>query len=231
MRYVRVMAGAAAVLMSSGATGAQALMDRPATEAQQEGVVVAPAPQGLSLEQVSLIRVEPPEPRTFQANDLITIIVSERSKAQRKQSIDTTKDSKFGGSVNAIPDLLKLLELRYQNYENLPIDYDLSGKNEFKGDGEYKRDDTLTTRVTGRVLEVKPNGTLLIESRTSIRTDKEEQLIVISGICRPEDVTVTNTVQSNQMFDLMVDIQNTGEIDKSSQKGLITKVFDTLFNF
>lgn len=221
------------LMLTCGASvSAQALMDRPAPAATADGdVVVAPQPAGLTLEQVSLIRVEPPEPRSFEANDLITIIVSERAKAKRKQTLDTKKDFTLDGSATAIPDIVKLLQLRYENYDNLPVTVGLEGGNDFQGEGEYERDDQLTTRVTGRVVEVKPNGTLLIESRTVIRTDKEEQLIVISGICRPDDVTLTNTVQSNQMFDLTVDIQNTGEIDKTAQKGLIPRVFETLFNF
>ncbi len=233
-KTVHVAAGVALVLVSGSAATAQALMDRPASSAAKRdgtGAAVAQEPVGVSLEQVSLIRVEPPEPRTFQVQDLVTIIVSERTKASREQTLETDKDFKLTGSATALPDILKLLALRYENYDNLPINADATGQHEFNGEGEYERTDSVTTRVTGRVIEVKPNGTLLIESRTSVRTDTEEQLIVISGLCRPDDVTVTNTVQSNQMFDLTVDIQNSGEIDKAANKGLITRVMETLFNF
>ena len=84
---------------------------------------------------------------------------------------------------------------------------------------------------TARVLEVKPNGTLLLEARRSIKTDREEALVVISGICRPDDVTVSNTVQSNQMYDMRLDVQNTGDVKNTADKGLITRILEGMFNF
>jgi len=44
-------------------------------------------------------------------------------------------------------------------------------------------------------------------------------------------VTFANTVMSNQMFDLRLDIQNTGDVRKDGQKGVIPRVIDTIFNF
>lgn len=199
----------------------------------------APSPQGPSVAQrpprlsdVGLIVVAPPEPRTFQANDLITIIISERSKTEREHVFDSKKTYEFGGEVPQWIDMLELLEARLQQGEREPLaEWALMFENRFKGDATYERDDSVTARVTARVVEVKPNGTMLLEARTVVRTDKDETAIVLSGVCRTEDVTITNTIQSNQMFDLNLDIQNAGDTRSGAAKGLIPKVLETLFNF
>ena len=126
----------------------------------------------------------------------------------------------------------KLLEGRLESNDRENIaEIAMEFRKRYEADASYERDDAVTARVTARVVEVKPNGTLLLEARTVIATDSEEQTIVLGGICRVEDVTVSNTVMSNQMFDLRLDIQNTGDVRKDGEKGVIPKVLDAIFNF
>ncbi|MCR9217005.1 MAG: flagellar basal body L-ring protein FlgH [bacterium] len=224
----------AAVLGLVSAAGAQSTMDQAGGEIERnsEGVVIHRAKEGgLTLATASFYLVEPPEPRVFRANDLITVIVSERAEVKNENTLETDKSYDFSGGVTAMPDLLKLLELRWQEYEGLPINADMNFGRSYSGEGEQEVKRETTARVTARVVEVKPNGTMLLESKTSIRTDGEEQVIVISGLARQEDVTIANTVQSNQMANLIVNIQHHGELKRSSEKGLIPRAFDLLFNF
>jgi flagellar L-ring protein FlgH len=215
----------------------QSLYERPAPRAldvegrEMEAEVSA---EMIPLAAVSLYRVEPPEPRAFLPNDLVTIIISERARTDRIAELETEKEYELDGTVQSSIDLLKLLELRLEQGRDQDDDLPTvtaSLEREYAGEGEYRRDDTVTARVTARVVEVKPNGNLLLEARTSVRTDEEQQTILVSGTARSEDVTNQNTVQSNQLYDLTVDIQNTGQVKDGASKGVITRVLDTLFNF
>lgn len=198
----------------------------------QVSVPVVQASGPVTVAQVSLLAVQPPEPRTFKENDLLTIIISERASLQRNQKIESDKSYDVGGKITTLPDWLKLLQLQLASGDTRPLaEWSLDNDQQFEGEGKYKRDDKLTARVTARVLEVKPNGTLLVEARTQVTSDLEDQLIVLSGICRPEDITDQNTLQSSQLFDLRLNIQNTGDVKRSSNKGLIPRVVETIFNF
>lgn len=213
---------------------AQSTMDMPARPVLRnaDGRVIQPeVTDGLTLATASLYYVVPPEPRQFRENDLITVIVSERAEVKNENTMETDKSYDFSGGVTSMPDLLKLLELRWEEYPNLPISADMNFNRSYSGEGEQEVKRQTTARVTARIVEVKPNGTMLLESKTSIRTDGEEQVIVISGLARQEDVTIANTIQSNQMANLAVNIQHHGELKRSSEKGLIPRAFDTLFNF
>ena len=232
-------AGCAAwmVVACGGTALAQVLVEQPQPAASgpaRPGELPVATDGAPSIGDVSLFAVRPPEPRAFNENDLVTIIISERTKTDRKHDFDTAKDVSLGGEVSSSIDLLKLLETRLQqgrtSDDDLPM-WEAELDKEFDAKTKFKRDDTVTARVTARVVEVKPNGTLLLEARTTVRTDYEEEIITLAGVCRTEDITVANTVQSNQMFDLSLDIQHVGDIRDGSEKGVITRAMDVIFNY
>lgn len=207
--------------------GAQSLFERPA-----EGVQSVSGDPAESLRGYSLMLVLPPDPRTFKIHDLITIIVEETSRATSSQSLDTKQESQADGSINAMIDPLELLELRLRqgNLSNEAlINTDLS--NEFKGEGDYERTDRLSTRVTAEILDIKPNGTLVLQARKRIDQNGETQEYVLSGVCRQEDITSSNTILSTQVADLAVAITNDGEIREAARKGWITRMFEGIFDF
>lgn len=203
------------------------------TQTAQRPRITRPTPRAPQLLHISLFAIEAPEAREFAENDLVTIIISERSKTQRNQKLESKKEYDLDAKITAWIRLMELLEARAvpdgKSQSQLPsVGAEL--ESDFKGDGKYGREDTLTDRIQARVVEVKPNGTLLLEARRSLKTDEEGQEVVLSGMCRQEDITDSNTVQSNQLYDLQLNVQNTGQVKKAGEKGLIPRVLDGLFN-
>lgn len=69
------------------------------------------------------------------------------------------------------------------------------------------------------MIDVKPNGNLVVEARESRTSDKEVTTMVLSGTCRAEDITKNNTIQSAQLADLTVRIEHEGNVKESGEKG------------
>ncbi len=231
----RAIVVALAVVCSGRAMG-QSLYERPVAAAGGERVAAAaarPDPAGApALAEVSLLAVEAPKPREFQENDLVTIIVSERSKLDR--TLETDNEKKYDQRI-AFTKFLDLVALLGQRVEatsaaQLP-QVAIKTNNKFEGDAQTTQEDKITDRLTARVLEAKPNGTLVLEARRSWTTDEDSTVITLSGICRGEDVTDKNTVQSNQMFDVTMNVQNSGDMRRTNKKGIIPRVLETIFNF
>ena len=65
---------------------------------------------------------------------------------------------------------------------------------DFKGQGEYDRADTMVTRLEAEVIDVKPNGMLVVEARQHIKIDEEEITETLTGSCRVQDVDAANSV-------------------------------------
>lgn len=196
-------------------------------------VAAAPAPAaGPTLASMSLYAIQPAEPRVFQENDLITILVNESSKMQRDGKLDTKREYDMTAPQIDIPDLIEFFAFGGSQESVNPLNtIKPSFEVETKSKGAYQRSDRIDARITARVLEVKPNGQLVLEAKSEIGTDDELQTFLLSGVCRQEDITDRNTVLSSQLFGLRIDVKNEGEIRQATKKGLFPIILETLFNF
>ena len=109
------------------------------------------------------------------------------------------------------------------------IDYKYNLKN--KSEGDSSREDKLTTRLTGKIIDVKPNGLLVLEARAKITHDEEISEITLTGTCRKEDVTADNTVLSTQIADKEVAVSNKGALRSAATRGWISKILDAVKPF
>ena len=183
----------------------------------------------------SFAAVKTPEPRRFAKHDLVTIIIREATETDFEANIETEKEVGVEGEVSDFPrlnlrDLLNMQMRPNDMQEGMPrvgVDFN----NEFTGEGGYSRRETVTGRITAQVIDVKPNGMLVLEARKHLRTDDETLDLVLTGSCRPEDISIDNTILSTQLYNLRLDKQHEGELRRSTRKGLLTKLLDTIFNF
>ncbi|MCC7144903.1 MAG: flagellar basal body L-ring protein FlgH [Phycisphaeraceae bacterium] len=206
----------------------------PAEAARVQGpqtVQLSPA-----IAQASFTALQTPEPRLFALHELITIIVRESAQAESSSKLDTSKDVSFDGQIAELPNLSlsKLLQLEFAQQiksadgsPKLKLDF----KNEFNGEGDYSRKDNMTARITAEVVDIKPNGNLVLEARKFIQSDKETLEIIVTGVCRPQDVAADNTLLSTQLANLDIRKAHTGELRKAGKKGWLTKLFEGVFNF
>lgn len=194
-------------------------------------IVGEPSPLSPAIAANSFYAVDIPEPRQYAENDLITVIIRESFKTDLKASLETQKDMKIDGEVTNFIDLDKLLEgiIQPEVFSNGNPGVGADFKKDWDGEGDYSRSESMTGRMTARIIDVKPNGTLVIEARQTMIHDKEELTIVLTGTCRAADITVDNTILSTELYDLHLDKQHKGELRKSTKKGFITRFFDALF--
>jgi flagellar L-ring protein precursor FlgH len=227
--------------VSAAPAGADAQSQKPADPdliAQQSGgsmlratVSTSSDPMGASYSAVSFFTVPEAKPRMLKKHDLVTIIVDEASTYSSAGTTDLQKSADFDAKINAMIRLsLKNLSLSENGTSAIP-EINTSGTRDFKGDGAVNRTDSLTTRITAEVLDVKPNGTLVLQARQHIKTDDEEQTMILSGNCRVEDVTPDNTVLSSQMFDKDVTKSNKGAVRDTMKRGWVPKLLDVINPF
>jgi flagellar L-ring protein precursor FlgH len=229
MKSFTILSGVCIIGLLASASEAQSLFRRsttPQVDTAGEPDHQAPA------RNASLFLVEAPKPKTFAIHDKVTIMISELSRQSASQKVDTKKNAGINAGVSQFPDLLSLLEARFEMESGSPIiGVEANADKKFKGDGKYERSDRFTDRITATVIDVKPNGVLVLEARRTIKKDDEVQTLVLSGECRREDITEQNTVMSNQLAELNLLVENEGQVRDASEKGFLTRIFDTVFNF
>jgi len=198
-----------------------------------KATLTAPVDPGQAkLDNVSFFSVPAPEPRVIKKHDQVTIIIREESEFKSEGTTETKKSADLDARVD------EFIKLDLSNWEieggalgPNPPSIKASGKRNFKGEGTVDRTDSLTARVTAEVLDVKPNGTLVLQGRKKITTDDEYQQFLITGIARAEDVTADNTVLSTQLADFNLRKTHKGAVRNATKKGLIPKLLDVINPF
>lgn len=186
----------------------------------------------LTMRNASLIMVEAPKPKVWAVHDQITIIISESSTQSSQQKLDAKKDASLKAAVNSFPDLQKFLEANLTNTGAGQIaSVDTTGSSNYKGDGKFERTDKFQDRIQATIIDVKPNGVMVVEARKTVGQDKELRTLVLSGECRREDVTDNNTILSGQLADLTILAHAEGDTKDTATKGFLTRLVDTIFNF
>lgn len=149
--------------------------------------------------------------------DLVTVIIVEQAQARQNTNTSTGKNSdvSLGPGVGVLADLIPLLKI--------------GGGDSFQSDGTTTRGGSLTAKITTRVVEALPNGTMRIEGKQKIVINGEEQEIVISGLVRKRDVAPDNTVLSTFVADAEIAFLGTGIVADKNTPGLITRIFNWLF--
>lgn len=206
------------------------LFERPVAGA---GVLMAPQPSaGASVYSLGLHTVRPYQPRAFAMHDLVQVIINENSTQSSSQKHDSSKEFDTDATLRAFLDLAQLAELRLQEGGGGARDLlDASASREFKGSGSASRSDRFVDRVTATVVDVKPNGTLLLEARVVRGSGKEVTTLVLSGLCRAEDITRQGTVLSHQLASLTLYVTHEGDLARSTRKGPITRGLESVMAF
>jgi flagellar L-ring protein precursor FlgH len=182
---------------------------------------------------VSFFAVAPQRPKTYRKHDLISIIARELSAFTSNGSTTETKTQDLDDKLNAFialrPSLLQLHSV-ISGGTNVP-EINIANSRDYKGTGEVDRTDTFTDRFTAEVVDVRPNGTMVLQAIKQIKNDEELQRMILTGICRVEDVSPDNTVLTTQLFDLELHTIHTGAVTDSTKRGFLPRLLDTFSPF
>lgn len=187
----------------------------------------------LTPQSASYYGVPEPKPKLLKKHDLVTIVIRENSQFLSNGTTDFNRTS----DLNAIIDSYVSLGLLHGfptlngHVPSTPIQMQGSGERDFTGAGQVQRQDSFTGRITAEVLDVKPNGTLILEATEEIKTDDESQRVTLLGTCRVDDISADNTVLSNQLYNLSLSKQHKGSVKDATKRGLIGKILDFICPF
>ena len=196
-------------------------------------LATAPDPNLAKPGAVSLFAVAPPEPRTIRKHDQITIIIREESEFSSDGKSELTKDYQLDARISEFIDMGELLKGRVRGGGvSQPVpSVNLSGNRDFQGEAKVDRQDSFVARIQAEVVDVKPNGTCVVQARKKIITDEEQQEFVLTGSLRAADVTVDNTVLSTQIANLELQKLHKGAVRDGTKRGLVPKLLDVINPF
>ncbi len=162
--------------------------------------------------------------------DILTVKIIETSSAVNKASTETDRTS----SLTAKIDNFFNYEERYPSTRPFFNPFSsVSGNisSDFEGSGSTKRSGTLTAYMTARIVEIMPNGNYVIEGYREVRVNNENQIINLSGIVRPRDISADNVIQSTYIADAQITYSGTGIVNDRQKPGWLTRILDHIWPF
>ena len=169
--------------------------------------------------------------RASKIGDILTVLVQENSTASKKNSTSTSKNNSQDASVSTFlygaGSGVSALLSRGGSMPALKY----SSKNSFDGGGTIDNSQNLVTSVAVRVIDVLPNGNLLIEGKRETTFSGEKQNAVLHGVVRVDDIFSNNTIFSYNIADAKVEIISKGKLSDSERRGWFTYLWNKLTPF
>lgn len=197
--------GLAALLLAAGATGAAAQVSADSAAPQRR--------PGLASWTT--------DRRDFRVGDVVTILVDELTIASAdKSNFDEqgrSTDGSLAGTFNSPSGTGQRGDVSFRTR----LDSESAVR------GQARRRDVLTTELSARVVAVEA-GVLKLEGSRTLRIDKAEQRVTITGWARPHDISARNLVESWRLADAELFYESKGDLGKP-KKGIFTRILGVLW--
>jgi len=156
--------------------------------------------------------------------DTLTINLVEKTQAQKNASSSADRTSDITASV---PTLTKVpFGKALQG-----IDVSASTGNTFSGKGASSANNNFTGTITVTVIDVYPNGNLLVSGEKQVAINQGDEFIRFSGVINPMYVTSANAVSSTQVADARIEYRGSGYIDEAQRMGWLSRFFQVISPF
>ncbi|MBI3228878.1 MAG: flagellar basal body L-ring protein FlgH [Burkholderiales bacterium] len=189
--------------------------------------VAAPPPANVSsngaIFQSAAFRPMFEDRRARLIGDTLTITISESTSAVKAAA---SSGNKTGATAVAIPTVtgLPLKTLQGTTLKG-------STANSFSDKDAESASNTFTGTITVTVIEVLPNGNLLVAGEKQLAIDKGTEFVRISGVVSPDNIGVGNTIASSKVADARVEYRTNSQIDRASVTSMISKLFMSVLPF
>lgn len=161
--------------------------------------------------------------------DILTIVVSENTTANKSNETKTERQSSLSAAITSFLFSPGASKLMTQGGQLPAIAYNSDHKHD--GSGAINNSESIVAHVAVRITDVLPNGNLMIEGKRETSFSGEHQTILLRGVVRSDDVAADNTVLSYNVADATIQIIGKGTVTDSQNKGWFNRLWDKVNPF
>jgi flagellar L-ring protein precursor FlgH len=149
--------------------------------------------------------------KAVRLHDVVSIVVSESLEASTDGQVKNSRASSANSGLTGLFGKLK----SSNNLQNL---LGASASSGLTAQGQSTTNSSLVTIFGAEVVDVLPNGMLVVQATRQLTFSQQTQLIKLRGLVRPEDVSAQNEVQSAAMTDLELEVTGKGIVNDSTYR-------------
>jgi flagellar L-ring protein precursor FlgH len=179
----------------------------------------------LTLKNSSWLYQETDPVKPLRLNDLVTVVVNEKSQVTSDATIQRRKQAQLNAELSNWVKMQGLaLKPDHMNDGDLHINGTLQGQ--FRSQSDLDTRDAMSFRIAARIVDIRPNGHLVLEAHRTIRNNSEQWDQSLTGIVRPEDILPNNTVLSEDVAELSIFKREQGLVRDGYRRGWLYKLID-----
>ncbi|MBK7646626.1 MAG: flagellar basal body L-ring protein FlgH [Betaproteobacteria bacterium] len=161
--------------------------------------------------------------RARYVGDTITVKITESTTASTKSNNKLDKSNVATASVSGLTGL--------PGKGLLGLDLNAQSANAFSGKGEAANNNIFNGNMTVTVIDVMPNGNLLISGEKQVAIGSEQQFVRISGVVNPSFVDAFNVVESSKIADARIEYKSSGQVSDGQIMGWLARFFLNVMPF
>lgn len=182
--------------------------------------------------------------RARRIGDIVMVNIVENTTSKTKAKTKTRKDSKVNMGVNAAFGQSEISPTSPLSALGLPLPglgmvgavgtspaVQAQSKNEFDSDGETSRDNTVSATVGCRIVNILPGNVMQVEGARQVKVNNENQILVIRGLIRAQDIGPDNAVPSSNMADAQIELYGEGVLADRQKPGWLARILDNIWPF
>jgi flagellar L-ring protein precursor FlgH len=149
--------------------------------------------------------------KAVRVHDVVGIVVTESLAASTDGQVKNSRASNANSGLTSLFGLLKSSNA-LKNLVGMTAASGLSAQ------GQSTTNSSLATTFGAEVVDVLPNGMLVVQATRELTFSQQTQLIKLRGLVRPEDVSSQNQVLSTAMTDLELEVTGKGIVNDSTYR-------------
>jgi flagellar L-ring protein FlgH len=149
--------------------------------------------------------------KAVRLHDVVSIVVTESLAASTDGQVKNSRASNANSGLTSLFGLLK----GSNALKNL---VGMNAASGLTAQGQSTTNSSLATTFGAEVVDVLPNGMLVVQATRQLTFSQQTQLIKLRGLVRPEDVSSQNQVLSTAMTDLELEVTGKGIVNDSTYR-------------
>ncbi len=166
--------------------------------------------------------------RARRVGDLLTIVVRETTDIDHRDKRQMNKNTATGGIFKFKGSAVDTVTSRAASAD---LDSSTSSQRTFDSKAEFSSAQQFTDRMTVVVIDVLPNGNLLIEGKRRRNVSGEDRAMCVSGLVRPDDIGPGNMVQSERVANFQITYDGRGQESAYTNNGWLGRIMNHYWPF
>lgn len=187
-------------------------------------------PPAVGLTGVSWTYQPAPPMRSFRVQDIVTIRVDEITRMMAEGETEKRRVSSFQATLAEWVRLTSGGLIPDPQTEGDPT-VDAQSTANSRAEASVEARESMSFNIAARIVDIRPNGNLVLEARKHFRVNDNLWETSLSGICRAQDIAPDNVVLSRDLIDLEINKQDRGQMRDGYSRGWFQRAFDRLKPF